>query len=138
MGIFTLAYRAFNNKKMKLGVSCFVILSTVCTFQLAQAIKCYRCNSATGNCDLENDIGEKVDCPAPSNACLIMEVDVFGVTGIARECFAEIDSSDGLSENRKAVCNTDLCNKNFETAGAETNYPLLTMMMTMLAIKMVI
>merc|ERR1711974_418089 len=119
MGIFTVAYRSFNNKKMKLAVSCFVILSTVCIFQLAEAIRCYRCNIVFGDCDLENHIGEEFDCLAPLNACRIMEASWDGKTGIIRKC-AEILSSDGLSEDRQAVCNTDLCNKNFETAEPST------------------
>ncbi|XP_023348106.1 uncharacterized protein LOC111716842 [Eurytemora carolleeae] len=82
----------------------------------SQAIKCYVCSSL---CDQDgNNVGDLEECADVSNACQI--------TGqpdgqVLKSCWLSPGFTIGCSEvgaTKTCWCDTDGCNKDFDTAGA--------------------
>jgi len=78
-------------------------------------IKCYSCDSSKGACDETTTGDEQIDCEAKFGCTIKEDKDIF-----VRRCSISEDADCTMEGDTKTCnCQTELCNKDWTTAGAE-------------------
>jgi len=91
-------------------------------------MKCYQCDSLTGDCS-EEAPGQEVDCPETFGCTISKTITSDGTEGLVRDCSSEKDILCDTIENGGDVggttqfcnCNTALCNFDWTSAGSTTS-----------------